>query len=282
MKIIIAKYAGFCFGVKRAVKTAYKYTSLNDIKKTYTYGELIHNHQVVEDLKNKGIDYIDNIGGLTKNDRVIIRTHGVSKSVYENILSKNVDVIDMTCPFVKKVQKIASDYYKKNYKIIIIGDKNHPEVIGVNGWCENTAIIVNSVNDAKIIPIIDKACVVAQTTITQDMWNNILKELYKKVKELISFNTICDATNKRQSAALEIAKKADIMIVIGGINSSNTQKLKHICEAYCKTIHIESSADINSNLLKGANIIGITAGASTPDYIINDVIEKISKVGKEE
>ncbi|SNX55424.1 4-hydroxy-3-methylbut-2-enyl diphosphate reductase [Thermoanaerobacterium sp. RBIITD] len=283
MKILVANNAGFCFGVKRAVEKAYDQLNNKDGKNTYTYGDLIHNPQVVSDLEGKGIKSIKKIENLTKNDRIIIRTHGISEKIYNNLKEKKIELIDMTCPFVKRVQKIVNGYYKKGYCIIIIGDKNHPEVIGVNGWCNDSAFVVKSVDDAKILPHLNKACVVAQTTITQEMWDDILDILNKKVDELISFNTICDATHKRQKSAEELSKEVDIMIVIGGKNSSNTQKLKKICESNCKnTIQIESAGEIDINTFRDVDIVGITAGASTPDYLIEEVIKKIMGTRKED
>ncbi|AST59083.1 4-hydroxy-3-methylbut-2-enyl diphosphate reductase [Thermoanaerobacterium thermosaccharolyticum] len=283
MKILIADNAGFCFGVKRAVKMAYDQINRDDSRQTYTYGELIHNPQVVKDLEGKGIKTIGGIDNLKENDRIIIRTHGIPEKTYKDLKEKKIELIDMTCPFVKRVQKIVNGYYKKGYTIVIIGDKNHPEVIGVNGWCDNSAYVIESVNDVELLPYIDKACVVAQTTITQKMWEDSLNLLKLKVNELVSFNTICDATNKRQSSAEEISKKADVMIVIGGKNSSNTQKLKRICEKNCKrTIQVENADEIDLSIFNDNDIVGITAGASTPDYLIQEVINKIAINRKED
>ncbi|OXT07586.1 4-hydroxy-3-methylbut-2-enyl diphosphate reductase [Thermoanaerobacterium thermosaccharolyticum] len=283
MKILIADNAGFCFGVKRAVKMAYDQINRDDSRQTYTYGELIHNPQVVKDLEGKGIKTIGGIDNLKENDRIIIRTHGIPEKTYKDLKEKKIELIDMTCPFVKRVQKIVNGYYKKGYTIVIIGDKNHPEVIGVNGWCDNSAYVIESVNDVELLPYIDKACVVAQTTITQKMWEDSLNSLKLKVNELVSFNTICDATNKRQSSAEEISKKADVMIVIGGKNSSNTQKLKRICEKYCKrTIQVENADEIDLSIFNDNDIVGITAGASTPDYLIQEVINRIAINRKED
>lgn len=283
MKILIADNAGFCFGVKRAVKVAYDQINRDDNRRTYTYGELIHNPQVVRDLEDKGIKTIDGIDNLKENDRIIIRTHGIPEKTYKDLKEKKIELVDMTCPFVKRVQKIVNGYHKKGYTIVIIGDKNHPEVVGVNGWCDNSAYVIESVNDVQLLPYIDKACVVAQTTITQKTWEDSLNALKLKVNELISFNTICDATNKRQSSAEEISKKVNVMIVIGGKNSSNTQKLKRICEKNCKrTIQVENADEIDLSIFNDNDIVGITAGASTPDYLIQDVINKIATNRKED
>ncbi|MDI3310719.1 MAG: 4-hydroxy-3-methylbut-2-enyl diphosphate reductase [Thermoanaerobacterium sp.] len=283
MKILIADNAGFCFGVKRAVKMAYDQVNNNDDSKTYAYGELIHNPQVVKDLEDKGIKTIECINDLDENSKILIRTHGIPEKTYEKLKKKKVEIIDMTCPFVKRVQKIVNGYYKKGYSIIIIGDRNHPEVVGVNGWCNNSAYVIQSTDDVKSLPFLERACVVAQTTITQKMWEDSLALLNLKVKELISYNTICDATNKRQSSAEKISKEADMMIVIGGKNSSNTQKLKKICENNCdRTIQVESADEIDLSIFKNVETVGITAGASTPDYLIQEVVDKITSGRKEE
>lgn len=275
MNVIIAKNAGFCFGVKRAVENAYKIKT-NTNTNIYSLGELIHNPQVVNDLSSKGIKPIDNLDLLNKGDSVIIRTHGVSKEVYDILKEKQINIIDMTCPFVKKVQNIVYRYYNKGYTIIIVGDIKHPEVVGVNGWCNNTAYVVNSLEDINRIPKLKKACAVAQTTIIEKTWNDILNVLRNKVEELIFFNTICDATQKRQMSADELSKTVDFMIVIGGKKSSNTQKLKKICEQNCKnTIQIESADELSYDIIKNYETIGITAGASTPDFLISDVVDKI-------
>lgn len=283
MNIFIAKNAGFCFGVKRAVESAYKEIKKNNSTNIYSLGELIHNPQVVNDLTSKGIRPIDNLNLLNKGDNVIIRTHGVSKEVYDIIKEKQVNIIDMTCPFVKKVQKIVYTYYHKGYSIIIVGDKKHPEVVGVNGWCNNKAYVVNSLEDVERIPKLKKACVVAQTTIIEQTWNDILNALKGKVEELVFFNTICDATQKRQMSADELSKIVDVMIVIGGKKSSNTQKLKKICEQNCKnTIQIESANELSYDMIKNYETIGITAGASTPDFLISDVVDKVMNLRKDD
>lgn len=278
MKILIAEYAGFCFGVKRAIEAAYQEVEKGERKKIYTLGEIIHNPQVISDLSKKGVNVIqeEELDKLTEGDKLIIRSHGVSKKLYDFLAKKGVEVIDVTCPFVKKVQNIVYEYYHKGYSIIIVGDRNHPEVIGVNGWCDDTAYVVNSIEEAYELPLLEKACAVAQTTLIEKHWKDILEVIKSKVKDLIFFNTICDATQKRQDSADELSKNVDVMFVIGGKHSSNTQKLKKICEKNCKnTFHIEYANELTFDMIKDHEIIGITAGASTPDYVIEEVIEKI-------
>ncbi|MGB9809579.1 MAG: 4-hydroxy-3-methylbut-2-enyl diphosphate reductase [Caldanaerobacter sp.] len=281
MKILIAEHAGFCFGVKRAIEIAYEELGKGEKTKLYTLGEIIHNPQVVKDLAKRGVEVLEekDLYKLSKGDRLIIRSHGISKKLYNFLEQKGVEVIDVTCPFVKKVQNIVEEYYKKGYDIVIVGDKNHPEVIGVNGWCDDKAYIVNSVEEAENLPFFERLCAVSQTTLIEKHWEEILQVLRRKAKEFVYFNTICDATQKRQEAADSLSKEVDVMFVIGGKHSSNTQKLRKICEKNCKnTYHIESADEIMEEMIKEHEVIGITAGASTPDYVIDEVINKIKSI----
>ncbi len=209
---------------------------------------------------------------------MIVRSHGASESVFIEANSKGIDVIDATCPFVKKIQDKVRNYYDNGYAIIIVGDSNHPEVIGINGWCNNSAVIVNSIEDAHIIKDNGPTCMVVQTTFRYEIYEEILKLAKAKVQDLVAFNTICAATSKRQSSALELAKKVDAMIVIGGKHSSNTVKLAQICESVCKkTYHIQTYLDLSVTQLKNCDSIGITAGASTPNWIIDEIINKLEE-----
>lgn len=276
MKVYIAEHAGYCFGVKRAVDTTMDIISNKDDLPIYSLGPLIHNLQVVEGLSKKGLQVIDNINDLQKG-KVIIRSHGVPYSVEKEIEELNLELIDCTCPYVKAVHKKVEKFYNAGYKIIIIGDKNHPEVIGINGWCNNDGIIINTEDEAMNLPSFDKICVVSQTTNTLEKFNNITKIIQVKGKELEIFNTICNATNLRQSAAEELAKKVDAMIVIGGYHSSNTNKLVEISKKHCNNVyHIEIYEDLPLQELSKFNTIGITAGASTPDWIIKEVVNTMN------
>ncbi|MCT4594709.1 MAG: bifunctional 4-hydroxy-3-methylbut-2-enyl diphosphate reductase/30S ribosomal protein S1 [Anaeromicrobium sp.] len=280
MKIEVAKNAGFCFGVKKAMNetlaAAKKYDSI------YTYGPLIHNNQVIDKLENEGIKAIEALEEV-KNSTLIIRSHGIPLKVYERAKDLHIEIIDCTCPFVRKVQKIAKEYGEKGYNVVIIGNSKHPEVIGIKGWCKGNVYVVESNKDLDVIPNCDKICVVAQTTITRELWNNITNELKNKTNELEMFNTICAATKERQMHCAELAKNVDAMIVIGGYHSSNTQKLYKISKEYCKkSYHIETADELPIKDLKDLNRIGITAGASTPDWIIKEAIEKMSDIQQEQ
>ncbi|MDK2799925.1 MAG: hypothetical protein PWP27_1213 [Clostridiales bacterium] len=286
MELIVGETAGFCFGVNRAIDTVYKnveHPNKQVKTKIYTLGPIIHNQQVVEDLTSKGIDVINSIDDIKDNNvKVIIRTHGISKKIYNDLETKSFEYIDATCPYVKKIHKIVEKYYNDGYSIIIVGDSQHPEVVGINGWCNNSAIIINSLDNTKEnFKCTDKTCVVAQTTINREKWDKITQYIKQKCPEALIFDTICSATNLRQAEAEEIAKKVDIMIVIGGKHSSNTQKLAQICRCFCKnTYHIETFEELPQNLNYFNKKVGITAGASTPAWIIKEVINKMTEKEK--
>ena len=274
MEIILAPNAGFCFGVRRAVDSVYE--NLNQALPIYTLGPIIHNPSVVEELNKKGVKVAEAIEDITEG-KVVIRSHGVGKEIYDKITSNNLEYIDATCPYVKRIHKLVEEYHHNGYDIIIIGEENHPEVIGIKGWCHNQAYVVNHIEDVEKLPELDKACVVAQTTTARSRWDELVDKLKHKVKDLKEFNTICYATAQRQKEAESIAKTVDVMLVIGGKNSSNTKKLYNICKSYCKkTFAIETAKDIDFSVFDPKDVVGITAGASTPDWIIKEVIEKMN------
>jgi 4-hydroxy-3-methylbut-2-enyl diphosphate reductase len=279
MEILIADKAGFCFGVKRAVDEAVKVKEKLK-QRIYTLGPLIHNKDVVEYLKKKDIFPIEleDIDKLTDKDVVIIRSHGVTPQILDELSNRGIKIFDTTCPYVSNIQKKVREFYQSGYSIVIVGDKDHPEVIGINGWCDNKAVIAKSGENIEKLP--RKVCVVSQTTEKQKNWESVLKIIVQNCKEIVAFNTICNATEVRQKAAEEISKNVDTMIILGGYNSSNTTKLYEICKNNCSdTIHIENWSQIPENYLTGKNInkIGITAGASTPDWIIEEAVSKMSE-----
>ena len=275
MKVLLAENAGFCFGVKRAVDEAIK-TQKQYNKKIYTLGPLIHNGDVVKYLEENNIYAIDinNLDSLNEGDVILIRSHGVSKKVLDDLNEKGLIVINATCPFVTNIQMKVNKFSNEGYDIVILGDEKHPEVVGINGWCDNKAVITN---DGEVKEeFSDKVCVVSQTTEKEENWDKTIENLSKKqIKELKSFNTICAATEERQKSVYDLSKNVDFMIVIGGKHSSNTTKLYQIAKANCdNTIHIENASELPKDLLENKDIknIGITAGASTPDWIIKEVI----------
>lgn len=287
MKIMVSKHAGYCYGVKRAIRILDEVvaSTANQDEKIYTLGPIIHNEQVTTLYKSKGVTIINAIEDMTGqnglSNKIVIRSHGAPKSVYDQIQDINAEIFDATCPYVKKIQNTVSTHASIGYNIIIVGDGNHPEVVGINGWCDNQAIVVNSVEAAQIIkPMIGPVCVVAQTTFNINVWNEIVVVLKEKFENCVIHNTICLATNQRQTACRELASQVDLMIVIGGKHSSNTLKLASICKEIVNTIHIETKDDLDLSILSGNEVIGITAGASTPDWIIDSVILKIENEGE--
>lgn len=276
MKLIVARNAGFCFGVRRAIDSVYENLNLGD--SLYTLGPIIHNPSVVEMLQKKGVKIANKIDDIP-NGTIVIRSHGVGKATYDKIANKGLKYIDATCPYVKRIHNLVERYYKEGYQVIIVGERSHPEVIGINGWCDNTAYVINSLEEAKNMPKLQKACIVAQTTITNEKWNEVLTEVKNRVNHLEVFNTICSTTAERQKEAESIAKSVDVMWVVGGKNSSNTMKLYSICKAHCpRTFAIETAKDIDFNVIGPQDVVGITAGASTPDWIIEEVVKKMNEM----
>lgn len=275
-KVTLAKNAGFCFGVQRAVDEALRIQKEYN-KKIYTLGPLIHNSDVVKFLEENNIFSIelDEISKLNPGDIIVIRSHGVPQKVLSTLEEAELTVINATCPFVKNIQKKVQKYSNEGYHIVILGDKNHPEVIGINGWCDDSATITKDGNLEENLP--DKVCVVSQTTEKKKNWDNTLENL-KDVKELLPYNTICAATDVRQKSTYELSKEVDAMIVVGGKNSSNTTKLYQIAKENCeKTIHIENLSELPDDFINDdIKTIGVTAGASTPDWIIREVLDKMS------
>jgi len=271
-EVKLANNAGFCFGVSKAVKEALEIQKKYN-KKIYTLGPLIHNNDVVKYLEQNNIYSIElnSVDTLNSGDVIVIRSHGVSKNVFNLLKEKELEVVNGTCPFVTNIQKKVQKYSNEGYHIVILGDKDHPEVIGINGWCNDKAIITKDGEFECDIP--QKVCLVSQTTEKLKNWQNTLKNL-SSVKELLAFNTICAATDVRQRSTKKLSKEVDAMIVVGGKNSSNTTKLYQIAKDNCiKTIHVENAKElpndfINNNIKK----IGVTAGASTPDWIIKEVL----------
>ncbi|MTI48145.1 bifunctional 4-hydroxy-3-methylbut-2-enyl diphosphate reductase/30S ribosomal protein S1 [Sporosalibacterium faouarense] len=276
MKILIAENSGFCFGVSKAINTTIKEIT-NSNNQIYSLGPLIHNLQETKRLEDLGLKVIDKVSD-GKDSKVIIRSHGVPLEIYEQAKENSIELIDSTCPFVRKIQKKAKKFYEDGYQIVIIGSPNHPEVIGINGWCNNKAVIINCKDDIEDMSEYDKICIVAQTTLTQDKFKELSELVALKGNYVEIFNTICNATKQRQSACEKVAKESDAMIVIGGYHSSNTQKLVEISKKYCdNTYHIETVDELPTKVLSQFETIGITAGASTPEWIIKEVISKMSE-----
>ena len=281
MEITVAKSAGFCFGVQRAVDSVYKELEENS-GKIYTFGPIIHNEQVVEDLNKKGIEVIDTVEQLKKikEGTVVIRSHGVAKEIYDILEQQKLKMVDATCPFVKKIHNIVLDESNNGKTIIIIGNDNHPEVEGIKGWVNGEVIVINKEEQIEklSLPEQTKACIVSQTTFNHNKFKYLVEIIKKKGYDINVVNTICNATHVRQVEAQKIASKVDAMIVIGGKRSSNTQKLYDICKEECNnTYYIQTLDDLDLCELESLKSIGITAGASTPKNIIEEVRTECQK-----
>jgi len=276
MEVIKAKSAGFCFGVKKAMETVYQQIEMNGNKKIYTFGPLIHNEEVVKELKSKGVEVVDSIEELKslKEGIVIIRSHGVSKDIYKIMEENGTECVDATCPFVKRIHKIVEKESAAGKQIIIIGNDGHPEVEGIKGWSSTPAIVIEKEQEALEFSCKsdEKICIVSQTTFNYNKFQELVEIFEKKGYDISVVNTICNATEERQTEAKQIAAKADVMIVIGGTHSSNTRKLYEICKNECENTHfIQTLDDLNLEVPKSVRLVGITAGASTPNNIIEEV-----------
>ena len=282
MEIVLGKTAGFCYGVKNAVEEAKK--SINQNKEVYCLGEIVHNKSVIDELTNKGINFIDDIDAA--KGKIIIRAHGISKDLYDELNKRKIEIIDLTCPNVLKTHEVAEEYSKKNYFIVLIGIKNHPEAIGTLSFCGNNSCllqekediedVIKKVNDCKLENIL----IMAQTTYNSKKFDDIVDNLKEKLKnkKVEIRKTICEATEVRQKETIEIAKKVNTMIIVGDKKSSNTNKLYDISNTYCKkTLFVQNETELDLNELNSEDKIGIMAGASTPREDIEKIITKIRR-----
>lgn len=274
MEVILAESAGFCFGVKRAVEKVYEQAAIG--KKIYTFGPIIHNEEVVKDLENKGVTVIETEAELTSltEGTVVIRSHGVSKHICDLIAQSGLECVDATCPFVKRIHNIVEKESAAGKKIIIIGNAGHPEVEGIMGWSHTPAFVIESAEEAENFNCKkdEMLCIVSQTTFNYNKFKELVEIFQKKGYNVNVVNTICNATEERQTKAREIAARVDAMIVIGGKHSSNTRKLYEICKEKCaNTYFIQTLDDLHLELPETAALVGITAGASTPNNIIEEV-----------
>ncbi len=280
MEVIRAKSAGFCFGVKRAVEKVYE--QLESGRKIYTFGPIIHNEEVVKDLESQGVVVVEDMDGLRQleDGTVVIRSHGVAKDVYELLERKGLECVDATCPFVKKIHAIVEKESGLGKRVVIIGNPGHPEVEGIKGWSMTETAVIDSkeraqafVNEEKNLNLKgEEICIVSQTTFNYNKFKELVEIFLKKGYNVSVANTICSATEERQTEARQIASQVENMIVIGGTHSSNTRKLYEICKEECEnTYFIQTLDDLRLELPKAASPVGITAGASTPNNIIEEV-----------
>ena len=275
MNVILAKSAGFCFGVKRAVDMVYE--RILEKEPLYTFGPIIHNEEVVRDLEEKGVVVVNDVDELAGKPQgtVIIRAHGVERGVCEKIQTLGFSIVDATCPFVLKIHRLVERYSGEDCHIVIVGNASHPEVKGIKSWsnAEDTRVIGTREEAEKYDASHGKkVCIVSQTTFNYKKFQDIVEIISKKRYDIIALNTICNATEVRQSEAMQLAKVSDAMIVIGGQSSSNTQKLYEICKRECEnTYYIQTLVDLDLDAFQSFRSVGITAGASTPNNIIKEV-----------
>ena len=285
MEIQVGKTSGFCYGVKNAVDKTNDILEKEQNKTIYCLGELVHNKTIIDELKEKGLKFIDNIEQA--DSTTIIRAHGIEKEVYEKAKKNNIDLIDLTCPSVLKIHKIAEEYASKDYYIFLIGKKEHPEIIGTYSFCGNNSYIISGIEDVKNAiddlekSNLNKVLIIVQTTYSTKVFDEIVEEIKQKMAKNILIevkNTICRATELRQEETKEISKKVDLMIIVGGKNSSNTNKLYDIAQKNCKNaIFVESKEDLDKEKVLKFDKIGIMAGASTPQKSVDEIIEILER-----
>ena len=275
MDVTVAKTAGFCFGVKRAVEKVYEQIEKGKTP-IYTFGPIIHNEEVVRDLEERGVKVLETEKELRQltDGVVVIRSHGVGKDIYDILEKNGIEIIDATCPFVKKIHRIVSEQNENGRRVIIVGNGKHPEVEGIKGWGNDDTLVIETAEEFEKLQISDgeKLCIVAQTTFNYNKFQDLVEKISKTRYDILVLNTICNATQERQVEARQIASQVDVMIVIGGRNSSNTQKLYEICRRECKeTYYIQTLKDFKPEKAGSERSVGITAGASTPNQIIEEV-----------
>ena len=282
--ITLAESAGFCFGVNRAIELVN--SLLDNGNKVCTLGPIIHNEQVVQQLGDRGVVIAETPDDVPPDHVLVIRSHGVPLPIYEELVSKRLAIQDATCPFVSKIHSIVTKASKKGDIILIAGNSEHPEVLGIKSRCSNEAYTFR--DDAELSELLKSnpelkeksVSVVAQTTFNTEIWKKCLEIFKKDCTNATLFDTICNATQSRQQEAAALSEKCDLMIVIGGTNSSNTAKLFHICSGHCRSVLIQTAEDLPVDEVKAANHIGVTAGASTPADIIGDVLSKLNSIQK--
>ncbi|HEY5975379.1 MAG TPA: 4-hydroxy-3-methylbut-2-enyl diphosphate reductase [Geobacteraceae bacterium] len=279
MEIILAKQAGFCFGVKRATQMAFEAADRGG--DTFTLGPIIHSPQVVHRLEEMGVKVLRDLGDMDKGT-IIIRSHGVTSAELEEAVQKQLEVVDATCPFVKKAQEHVSSLSSAGYDVVVVGDADHPEVQGIVSFAKGRVFVVGSGEEAARLPKMAKIGIVAQTTQSFENLQNVVVECLAKAGEIRVFHTICDATAVRQEEAKSLATRVDCMIVIGGYNSANTKRLAEVCaELQPRTYHIETAQQLDPAWFDGVDRVGVTAGASTPKWLIDEVIERVEQCNRD-
>lgn len=278
MKVYLSELAGFCYGVQRAIDTVIKISESSQ-KPIFTLGPLIHNPQVIETLEGKGIKSVKDINDIPAGSIVVMPSHGVPISVMDKAKNIGLEIVDLTCPFVSKVHRHAQSLHHQGYQVVVLGDKGHTELNGIMSVAGNDAISVSGAEELLLYDLKNRIGVVAQTTQTIDKYSKLVSEISKIAYEVRAYNTICHATSDRQKAAIVTAKSVDVMLVVGGRNSANTRRLTEICVAQgVPTYHVEVADEIDENWFIGKDRVGVTAGASTPNWIIDQVVERIKAI----
>ncbi len=286
-RILIARSAGFCFGVKRAIAIANETAGAGEDSRStdlpiHSLGPLIHNPQAVEELERRGVHVVQSVDQVPCG-KVIVRSHGITRTEHDALVGKGIRIIDATCPFVNKAQEHARSLSREGYAVIVVGDANHPEVKSIISYIEAGVPVLTSLADLRDAAGVRKAGIVAQTTQSFENLMQFVQAALKKFPEVRVFNTICHATILRQKESTAVAGEADVMVVLGGYNSANTRRLAEICkEINPRTLHIETEAELPSDLVAGTSCIGVTAGASTPQWIIEGLVAKIREIWKGE
>jgi 4-hydroxy-3-methylbut-2-enyl diphosphate reductase len=286
MKVYVAEGSGFCFGVKRAMDLAFKYARDNREKKVYSLHEIIHNPQEVKRLEKAGARHVEKISGIAKGAAAIISTHGVTKQEEEALKKKCAAVLDTTCPYVRKIHNIAKKLSDEKYQVIIAGDADHLEVRSILGYAGADAVVVAKAQDVSALKLKEKVGIVSQTTQNMEAYLGIINEVQKKAfvnrySEVRSFNTICDATKNRQAATLDMAKKVDVLIIVGGRNSANTKRLFELGKTVLPDVyHVEDTGEIKKEWFRGKKAAGVSAGASTPERAIIAAVKRIKMIGE--
>ncbi|MGN0958137.1 MAG: 4-hydroxy-3-methylbut-2-enyl diphosphate reductase [Selenomonas bovis] len=275
MEVILADYLGFCYGVKRAIKIARENAAPDG--SACTLGPIIHNPQMVERLKDEGVGTIDCLDDL-KRGKVIIRSHGVGPETYERAEAMGLECVDATCPHVKKAQLSAKELAEEGRFVVIVGEKEHPEVHSIVQWAGGNVAVIETVAEVASVPNASRLGIISQTTFSGERFREIVSALLDKSRDIRVMRTICTATDQRQRAARELASKVDVMLVIGGKNSANTTRLAQLCAKICRTYHIETAEELRPAWFDNIEKIGITAGASTPDWIIKEVYIKCQRI----
>lgn len=280
MKIVLARSAGFCFGVKRATQMAFDATQKH--AQIHSLGPLIHSPQVVEKLEQQGVRVCHQVADIP-GGAVVVRSHGITAPEQQQLADKSLEIIDATCPFVKKAQEYASHLSTAGYLLVLVGEADHPEVQGIYSYAKGEVVVVANAAEARLLPNNRKIGIVAQTTQSLENLQQIVSVCLGKAKELRVYNTICDATTVRQDEARKISAEVDLMLVIGGYNSANTSRLATLCKAQQpRTFHIETAAQIDADWFSAVASVGITAGASTPSWIIDAVLERLKEIAADE